>query len=754
MSKRTTKYLIIAGLLAALGLLLVACQGATQVTAPTQGPAPTQAAVPTCPAPAACPTAVPVEEGVVAPFEAEWAASPHNALESEAFAHWNEEDPAEIPANCAACHSTPGYIDFLGGDGTEAGTVDANVAVGTTVNCDACHSPAAAALTAVTFPSGAVVDDLGPEARCMVCHQGRASSTQVNAQIERFQAEDPDRAPLPLQDGERTVNFGFINIHYYAAAATLYGTEAKGAYEYAGKTYDAKFDHIDGYDTCVDCHNPHTTEVKMDECAVCHDGASTVEDLRAIRMLSSARDYDGDGNMEEGMADEIAGLSDTLYGAIIMYAKDLQGTGIVYDSSAHPYWFNDRDNNGEADTNDEGRAAAYNTWTPRLLKAAYNYQVALKDPGNYAHGNKYTIQYLYDAIEDLNVALPTKLDMSTMVRDDAGHFAGNSEAFRHWDAEGGEVPSSCAKCHSATGLPMFVENGGTHVIAGNGSLMTTGVVNVDASNGFTCYTCHNHNEWPAVYQINEVVFPSGARASFGEGDPNNLCLQCHQGRESSVSMNRALGDRPGDTVDESVRFRNVHYFVAGATLFGTEVKGVYEWAGKTYSGRFEHVPNFDSCSECHDAHALEVEAQSCAGCHQGQALDQIRMNTDDVDGDAAEEGVKGEIDTYIEKLYAAIQAYASENSVGIVYDSHAYPYWFADANGDGAADTGENGAVGYAAWTPNLVRAAYNYQYAQKDPGAFAHNPSYVIQALYDSIEAIGGDMTGLVRPEVTTPAP
>ena len=55
----------------------------------------------------------------------------------------------------------------------------------------------------------------------------------------------------------------------------------------------------------------------------------------------------------------------------------------------------------------------------------------------------------------------------------------------------------------------------------------------------------------------------------------------------------------------------------------------------------------------------------------------------------------------------------------------------------------------YANWTPALLRAAYNYQYFQKDPGAFAHNPKYTLQELYDSIEAVGGPeaVAGLVRP-------
>jgi hypothetical protein len=45
------------------------------------------------------------------------------------------------------------------------------------------------------------------------------------------------------------------------------------------------------------------------------------------------------------------------------------------------------------------------------------------------------------------------------------------------------------------------------------------------------------------------------------------------------------------------------------------------------------------------------------------------------------------------------------------------------------------------------LRAAYNYQYVQKDPGAFTHNAPYILQVLYDSIEDVGGDMSAMLRP-------
>ncbi len=71
---------------------------------------------------------------------------------------------------------------------------------------------------------------------------------------------------------------------------------------------------------------------------------------------------------------------------------------------------------------------AINKWTPRMLKAAYNYQVSVKDPGAFAHGNKYIVQLLYDSIEDLGG------DVSKLARTDAGHFAGDTMPFRDWDA--------------------------------------------------------------------------------------------------------------------------------------------------------------------------------------------------------------------------------------------------------------------------------------------------------------------------------
>jgi hypothetical protein len=165
-----------------------------------------------------------------------------------------------------------------------------------------------------------------------------------------------------------------------------------------------------------------------------------------------------------------------------------------------------------------------------------------------------------------------------------------------------------------------------------------------------------------------------------------------------------------------------------------------------------HPAPFDNCVGCHDPHALEIDIANCTTCHAGVTeLDAIRLTKDDLDGDKdIKEGAAGEIETLQEKLFEAIQAYAEDVAEKpIAYDDHAYPYFFDDANGNGKVDQGEKA---YQSFTPRLLKAAYNYQYSQKDPGIYAHNLDYAAQFLYDSLEDLseGGievDMTGLVRP-------
>lgn len=729
------KILVLLGVMIVFGAILAACGGTTPTTVPTTAA-----------------TEAPVAPIPDTPYLADWQGSAHANVGDQPFRHWDDAtaNPDGVPTFCAKCHTSDGYKDYLGVDGSEAGKVDAAVPADHAqgIVCEACHNAGTISKTTVMFPSGVTIT-AGDDVRCMECHQGRESKVSVDASIAKFGENlDPDVVPAAIKDDAgKDVTLGFLNVHYYAAAATLYGSMTHGGYEYDGNTYDSKNTHVDGYNSCTGCHNPHTLKVKVDQCANCHEGVATVDDLKNIRMVASAKDYDGDGNVEEGMFYEIQGLQEILYAQVQKYAADKGGAAIVYSPDAYPYFFVDTNTNGTVDDGEAVFPNAYKSWTPRLLKAAYNYQVSIKDPGAFAHGPKYIVELLFDSITDLGG------DTSKLARTDAGHFAGNTEPFRHWDKDANGdpsyvVPFACAKCHTAQGLPMFIKDGGTTVVTSNGSTSITGLQDMPSSNGFMCSTCHDTANFPNRYAVTSVVFPSGKTVSFGGkdadgkfvADDSNLCIECHQGRESTTSMNNALKAFAANTVDAKIRFKNIHYFAAGATIFGGDVQGAYQYEGKQYVGQNMHASpdgKMNKCKDCHDVHALEPKLEACATCHDTSDPTTIRMTDVDYDGDGdVKEGVKGEVDTLAEALYAQMQTYAAANGGAIEYKGAAYPYFF---GADGKA---------YATWTPELVKAAFNYQYTQKDPGVYVHNNKYIIQILIDSVESLGGDVSKYTRPE------
>lgn len=684
----------------------------------------------------------PQPDDFLASFYEAWGGSAHNAAETEAFVHWDED--GEVEQNCAQCHSTYGYLDFLGEDGSAFGTVDSAAPLGSTVNCDACHNDTASNLDAITFPSGIEIATDDNATRCMVCHQGRSSGMSVDNALAEAGVEDMNAVSEDLR---------FINIHYYAAAASLYGSDAGGGYEYAGQSYQLQNEHVPGYDTCTSCHDPHTLEIDIADCQSCHEDLDSTEDLRDIRMPGSIVDFDGDGDVREGLADEIEGLQAVTYAAIQTYASEVVGAPIVW-GNGYPYFFNDLNADGIADEDEVNYGNQYNSWTGNLLMAAYNYQVSLKDPGAYAHNGVYAIQLLYDSAAALNGELAEPMDMSAYARNEAGHFDVTAEAFRHWD-EDGEVSASCSRCHTDEGLPFLLDNGTT--------------IAFEPSNSLSCQTCHDSLSEFTLYVVNEVTMPSGAVVSFGEEEASNVCLQCHQGRESGVSIsnsiaNAGVGD---DEVSEDLHARNPHYFAAGATFFGADANGGYQYDGMDYSGQYDHSRRVNDCQGCHNVHSLENRVERCIDCHEEAETEDdvvlIRAHPDDAtpvdyDGDGdLEEPIRDEMITFEETLYAGIQAYANDViGQAIVYEAHSYPYWFLDTNGDGVANPDEaNYGNQYPSWTPTLLRAAYNYQYALKDPGAFAHNADYVLQLLYDSIADISGEeaVATFTRPEAVPTA-
>ncbi|MFH2006372.1 MAG: Ig-like domain-containing protein [bacterium] len=677
---------------------------------------------------------VQVAVSVTIPNEEAWAESGHADITAEAFRHWDGD--GEVSASCARCHSTAGYRDYLGADGSAQFSVEQAAPIdGGGIECQACHNSAASTLSTVIFPSGVQVDDLGPEARCMTCHQGRASTDTVNDAIT---AEG-------VADDTVGTGLGFINIHYYAAGATLNAGKVRGGYQYAGKTYDWRFRHVPGYDTCVGCHDPHSLEVKVSECQACHTGVTVVDDFKNIRMMSSVgNDYDGDGDTSESLHSELEGLRAKLMAGLQAYAAEMGNSDLCYTSASYPYFFIDTDGNGTCETSEATFSNGYAEWTPRLLRAAYNYQVSLKDPGAHAHNAKYIIQLMFDSIEDLNsvIAAGNQINIANARREDHGHFNGAGEPARHWDTDEA-VSADCSKCHGGSeGFRFFLQYG-------------VGAQELEQANGLDCATCHdNFGTTYDVAAVDSVVFPGGVEVeNLGS---SGLCSTCHSGRESGITIDAKIAEN-------SLGFRNVHYLPAGAIKLGTQSKIGYEYPAKTYSGPWTTHPGGNNCTSCHNPvatnHTFQVadNYSACSGCHAGTTMpSEIRLSSGhlnvDVDGDGdSGEPLAGELSTLAEDLLAAIQADAVSRGFPICYDAHSYPYWFIDTDSSGgvcsASEASFSNSYAAASWTATLMKAAHNYQISQKEPGAWAHNFNYVAQLLIDSIEDIGGNVGTYVRP-------
>lgn len=310
-----------------------------------------------------------------------WAKSAHADAKAEAFTHWNDEEA--VPPQCAICHAGTGFRSYYGLDGSLAGQISEPVATGGVIDCDTCHTKGASEITQVLFPSGITLEAMVSNGTCFTCHQGRQSGAGIAKAIDGLDSDTVDP------------NITFLNPHYAAAAATLMGSEAGGAYEYPGKNYRMRFAHVPTASTCTDCHSPHSLSVRTDTCVGCHK-TDVAADIR-----TSPLDYDADGDITEGVAGEIATLHTQLGDAIISYAKEKSGADLIYAPSAYPYFFNDINANGALDDGEAVYPNRYTSWTPRLLIAAYNFQFVAKDPGSYAHNPNYTLQILYDSIEDL-----------------------------------------------------------------------------------------------------------------------------------------------------------------------------------------------------------------------------------------------------------------------------------------------------------------------------------------------------------------
>lgn len=218
-------------------------------------------------------------------------------------------------------------------------------------------------------------------------------------------------------------------------------------------------------------------------------------------------------------------------------------------------------------------------------------------------------------------------------------------------------------------------------------------------------------------------------------------MTCHQGRAAGATVQRAVDGKSEDTPDPALTFINPHYATAAATLLGGYGGMGFQYPGKKYSGRFLHAKPVATCASCHDPHSLTVAEETCLTCHaSGKAAD-IRTSRVSFDGSGdVKKGIGGDIAANAARLKLMIEDYAEKVAgVPVHYDGSRHPYFFVDANGDGVADQADGKPQPYNAWSPRMLKAAYNWKFVGSDAGIHVHNPHYALELLHDSMESLAG---------------
>lgn len=317
------------------------------------------------------------------------------------------------------------------------------------------------------------------------------------------------------------------------------------------------------------------------------------------------------------------------------------------------------------------------------------------------------------------------------------------------------ISGSCIRCHSGIGYAQYVDPSNT--IYPNWTAWATNA----AAHHITCNACHDAQGYPTkdnqrLRKTGSVKLVSGSSTTYVvdstlDAGASATCITCHQGRESGGSVYKKFqswtSPGPIDAYDywgtiSNFSFINPHYMPAGAVVFG--LKG-FEYSSMTYTaGNAFHQTML--CTGCHMAnlssenmggHTMRPATSVCEECHGSvKSFEEIGAFRD-MDGD----GVLGRPMTEIDGLKTKIEDYLK--SQGIYYDSINYPYFWNDPT----CRTNSNPDCRNKTWTVGQLEAAFNFQFVNKEGGAYVHNFRYAVQLLRDSYEKMTGTTLAGSRP-------
>ena len=128
--------------------------------------------------------------------------------------------------------------------------------------------------------------------------------------------------------------------------------------------------------------------------------------------------------------------------------------------------------------------------------------------------------------------------------------------------------------------------------------------------------------------VSVILLAAPATGTVTKPDDSFVCMTCHQGRQSRLTLDAYIATRTTSTLQQTMSFQNVHYLPAGAVQYSTKAAVGYVWTGivdstatalpgtRTYQGPWTHSVEaaWAPYNSTTDTGGMDEKAQ-CTFCH-------------------------------------------------------------------------------------------------------------------------------------------
>ena len=300
--------------------------------------------------------------------------------------------------------------------------------------------------------------------------------------------------------------------------------------------------------------------------------------------------------------------------------------------------------------------------------------------------------------------------------------------------------TGCQKCHTNEGFIAFTQKGEPDP--------KDFVAEPSQPGCFTCHMPHEKGDF-SLRTIAPVRLENGKVFDVGHG---NLCASCHK---ATADASKAVAPMPANKI---FPFWGSHHGPQADITMGTNA---YEFPGKTYgSSAHKDIMN-DGCISCHmslptgraglsmeigghsfmiegDVHEVNtLNVSACISCHRDAAQVPGKnvlniMAQEDYDHNGKKEPFQVEVQGLLDR-------FVNKSGTGLLQKLNP-PFY----KPDGSFNFVRSDAV-----RPLVeVAAFYNYRMISDDRSRGIHNTKYVIQVLYDTIQALDPEFDVSLRPQ------